>query len=332
MLLRSVAEAADRLGLRGRSLLVAVSGGIDSITLFSALDELAEELGLKLSIGHVNHGLRGDASHADQAFVERFGAARGARVETFDAAPEHARPGPSRERLTLQEAARHARYCALERGAGRVGADRIATAHTLDDQAETVLMRLLRGTGPDGLGGIPEHSTDLSPSAPVVRPLLGVSRAEIERFARSRRLNWREDSSNASPAYTRNRIRARIPDLAREFNPGLLRALADLADAQRRDTEWIEARVEQEVAARFSAVREALVIDAKDWAALPEPLARRVARAALVRAGAGRHVTRRHLERMCRFLAGAEPGKRLELPGRLTLERHREGFRLGPPC
>ncbi len=166
----------------------------------------------------------------------------------------------------------------------------------------------------------------------MVRPLLGVSRATIERFAHTRRLNWREDSSNASPAYTRNRVRAWIPDLAREFNPGLLRALADLADAQRRDTEWIEARVEQEVAARVSTNGDALVIDAKEWAALPAALARRVARAALVRAGAGRHVTRKHLDRMCRFLGSAETGKRLELPGRRILERRREGFRLGPSC
>ena len=331
MLLRSVAEALSRLDIRDSSLLVAISGGVDSVALFAALEELAEPFGLDLSIGHVNHGLRGADSDADQAFVETFGAERGVGVKAICAAPDRP-PGPSRERLTLQEAARQSRYAALECAARQVGAERIATAHNLDDQAETVLLRLLRGTGPDGLGGIPEHSADLSPSAPVVRPLLGVSRAAIERFARERGLSWREDASNASPAYTRNRVRARLPELAQEFNPGLLRALAKLADAQRRDTEWIAARVEQEVAARFSSDGGALLIDATNWAELPEALARPVARAALVRSGAGRHVTRVHLERMCGFFASAATGKRLELPGRRVLERRREGFRLHPPC
>ena len=139
----------------------------------------------------------------------------------------------------------------------------LATGHQADDQAETVLLRLLRGTGPDGLGGIPERS----PDGRIVRPLLGVSRAEIERFARSRRLSWREDASNASERYARNRLRRRwLPGLTQDFNPRLLRAIGNLAEAQRRDSEWIISRVEQEAASRFTQEGGWLVIDAKDWA------------------------------------------------------------------
>jgi len=328
MLIPAVSRALMRLGVREQRVLVAVSGGVDSVTLLHALHELAQAERLKLLIGHVNHGLRGEAAEADQGFVERLGAELGWPVEVARVAPREARRGgPSRDRPTLQEASRSLRYAALRELAERHDADRIATAHQADDQAETVLLRLLRGSGPDGLGGIRERSRD----GRVVRPLLAVSRAQIERFARERCLSWREDASNRSLAYARNRLRQRwLPGLAREFNPRLLRAIANLAEAQRRDTEWIEARIEQETALRFAWRGDWLLIDAKDWAALPEALSRRLARAALERCGAGRLASRVHLERMLAFGSAARPGKRLELPGGLRLERCREGFRLGP--
>ena len=327
-MVRSVAEAARRLGLPGRAVLVAVSGGIDSVTLLVTLHELAEELDLKLLIGHVNHGLRGADSEADQAFVEALGARLGLPVEVARVEPVRARQGhSSRDRPTIQEAARALRYAALQEIRERRGADHLATAHTADDQAETVLLRLLRGTGPDGLAGIPERS----PDGRIVRPLLGVSRAQIEHFAGERRLSWREDASNAQLDYARNRLRLRwFPGLAREFNPQLLRAIGNLAEAQRRDSEWIGARVEQEAARRFVVQGEWLVIDAKDWAALPEALSRRLAREALERCGAGRLASRVHLARMDAFLRSGRTGSAIELPGGLRLHRDRGSCRLGP--
>lgn len=328
MLLRALDEALTRLGLRDGTLLVAVSGGIDSVALLHGLDELAEKHHLKLLIGHVNHGLRGSESEADQAFVETLAAGLGVPWEVASVDPARARAGgSSRDRPTPQEAARELRYSALQAMAKRHGAGWLATAHQADDQAETVLLRLLRGAGPDALGGIPE----CSPDGRVVRPLLGVSRAEVERFAAERRLIWREDASNASDAYARNRLRHHwLPGLMQEFNPRLLRAIGNLAEAQRRDSEWIMSRVEQEAAARFVRMDGWLAIDTKDWAALPEALARRLTRLALQRCGASRLVTRVHLERMGAFLTSASPGKRIELPGDLRLERRRAGFRLGP--
>jgi len=328
MLVREAERAVGALGLAGRRVLVAASGGVDSTVLAHVLGELAGRQRLELAIGHVNHGLRGSDSDADEQVVRDLAAALGAPVAVSAVDPRALRSGrSSRERPTLQEAARTLRYEALRSMAERLGAGHIATAHNADDQAETVLLRLLRGTGPDGLGGIPERS----PDGVVVRPLLRVPRAEIEAFARARRLHWREDASNHSPDYTRNRLRHHwLPGLQREFNPRLLRVVADLADAQRRDSEWIESQVEREAALRMAFEGKWLRIDVKDWSQLPEALALRLARLALRRCGAGRHASRVHLQRMSEFLRSGRVGTHIEIPGILRLERDAAGCRLGP--
>jgi tRNA(Ile)-lysidine synthase len=326
---REVERAVLRLDLRGRCVLAAVSGGLDSTVLADALAVAAGSLrapALRVAIGHVHHGLRGAEADADQSAVEALARALGAPFAAERVAPHALREGgPSRNRPTLQEAARTLRYAALGRMAAQLGATRIATAHHADDQAETVLLRLFRGSGPDGLGGIPERSAD----GAVVRPLLRLSRADLERYARARGLRWREDASNSSPDYARNRLRKWLPRLAEDFNPRLLRAIADLAEAQQRDSEWIRAAVEREADARLAGEGTWLRIDTKDWGALPAALARRVAREALVRAGGARDVERVHLERMVTFLCSASPGRHIELPGGLSLVRDRAGFRLG---
>jgi tRNA(Ile)-lysidine synthase len=328
VLIREVARAVARLELGGAPVLVAVSGGIDSTALLHALHELCEEQRLNLSIGHVNHALRGDQSEADEAAVRALGEQLGLPIRVARVDPPALRRGrSSRERPTLQEAARTLRYRALRAMAEAAGSARIATAHTADDQAETVLLRLLRGTGPDGLVGIPARS----PDGRVVRPLLGVTRSEVEAFARERGLRWREDPSNQHLEYARNRLRqCWLPGLARDFNPRLLRAIGSLAEAQQRDSEWIWGQVEREAASRFAPDGAWLRIDAKDWASLPEAFSRRLALRALRLCGTGRHVSRVQLERMIGFLCSARTATYIELPGRLRLVRDRRGFRLGP--
>lgn len=319
MVTRSVAEALDRVGAGEGRILVACSAGIDSTVLLDSL----EALGRKLVVGHINHGLRGAGSDADERFVQRLAEARGLAFFAEPVEPESLRRDrSSRERPTLQEAARRLRYDALERLAGAAGADWIATGHTADDQAETLLLRLLRGAGPDALAGIPARAGAL------IRPLLGVRRADVERYAGERGLVWREDPSNRSPAYTRNRIRRLIRQLEADFNPKFSRALGDLAEAQRRDRVWLEGLVAREAESRFSYLGGVLVIEAKDWNELPDALALRLAREALHRSGAARDVTRVHLERVVKYLRGGRTGTAIELPGGLELAREGGSFQL----
>jgi tRNA(Ile)-lysidine synthase len=326
MRVREVAAAARSLDLPGRRVLVAVSGGVDSVVLFHALHGLAGSLELDLCIGHVNHGLRGQGSEGDEAAVRALAAKYGVPVQVARVDPERLRRGrASRDRPTLQEAARRARYDALRAIAGEHRAERLATAHTLDDQAETVLLRILRGSGPDGLGGIPERSSD----GFVVRPLLRISREEILAYATAQGLSWREDPSNADPAFARARLRSNwLPGLRDAFNPQLLRAIGDLAEAQRRDSEWIAEIVEGEADRFFTVEDGGLRIARSGWDALPEALARRVVRLALRRTGAARDISRVHLERVVNALRSPRRGSCIELPGGLELTCEHDAFRL----
>jgi tRNA(Ile)-lysidine synthase len=319
-----VERALLAAGATDRSLLVAASGGLDSTVLAHLLAELREPLGLDLVLAHVNHGLRGRASEADAEAVERLAQKLGVPFASARVDPKALRTGtPSRSRPTMQEAARTLRRAALEHMRVERGCEHVVTAHHADDQAETVLMRLLRGCGPDGIGGIGESGE----AGVVLRPLLGVSRAEIECYAEGGHLDWREDTSNSDPRYTRNRIRAELLPALRDFNPQLLRAITDLAEAQRRDTEWLQTLVEQEAEGLVTReTKGVLRIAAHGWHERPEALARRLARWLLVEAGAGRDVTRAHLLRVVDFLRHGCAGTAIELPGGLRLERDRDSF------
>ena len=295
-----------------------------------ALVDAGDDVHHRLAVGHVEHGLRGADSLADAAFVEAQARARGCAFGLERVDVRGARSGgPSRTRPTLQEAARALRYDALRRIAARLGAARVATAHTLDDQAETLLLRLLRGCAPDALGGIPERS----PDGAVVRPLLGATREAVRGYACARGLAWREDASNASPVYARNRVRHELlPRLAAEFNPRLLRALANLAEASCRDAEWIRSVVDGLAQQRFERAttgddgEPCIRIDPKGWdeAALPDALARRLVARAFDELGAGRERTRAHVSRVLDFLRrapDAQIGRCIELPCGLRLVR-----------
>ncbi len=275
----------------------------------------------------MNHGLRGAESDADEKAVAELASRLDARFAAERVDPARLQEGrSSRTRPTTQEAARILRREALERLRAQLGCDRIATAHHADDQAETVLMRILRGCGPDSLGGIGETC----PDGVAIRPLLRISRDEILEYAEKHRLPWREDASNTDPKYTRSWLRAQVIPELRDFNPQLLRAIGDLAEAQRRETEWVAPLVEEEAALLFDRSHPgSLGIAAGGWSERPEALARRLVVLAMVEMGAGRDVSRAHLMRVLGFLRQGRSGTAIELPGDLELRRVSAGsFRL----
>lgn len=222
----------------GSKVLVAVSGGADSVVLLHILLKIRPALRCELVVGHVDHGLR-PSSASDARFVEGHALALGLEalvrrgdVRTF-----------AKERgLTVEEAAREVRYTLLKEMAQGVKANLIATAHTATDQAETVLMRLIRGTGPLGLVGISKRRDD-----GLVRPLLCATREEVRAYAEDLGLPFVEDSTNQDPRFLRNRIRLEVLPLLRQLNPRIDFALSSLAE----DATDLSGLVESQIAPFF---------------------------------------------------------------------------------
>jgi len=220
----------DRVG-------VAVSGAADSVSLLLLLLELRKKLGIVLSVVHFNHTLRGKASDADEAFVAKLAAKHGLE---FHSASVDVSKKAIEERINLEDAARRARYDYLRSLAESGACPRIVVAHTADDQAETVLAHLLRGTGLMGLGGI--HPV----AGPVIRPLLGIRRGELRRFLRAQKQTWREDATNRNTKRMRARIRKKLlPLLEKQFQPAIVKHLTTLAELAREDEAFLEAIAEE---------------------------------------------------------------------------------------
>jgi tRNA(Ile)-lysidine synthase len=216
---------------------VAVSGGADSVALLFLLLEIREKLGIVLSVVHFNHQLRGKASDADEKFVAALAKRLGLAY--------HADRGDvagmaKRGKANLEDAARRARYAFFERLVKEGHVDYVAVAHTADDQAETVLAHILRGTGLAGLGGI--HPV----AGHVIRPLLAVRREELRAYLKSQKQTWREDATNLDTTRTRARIRKKLlPLLEKQFQPGVVNHLTTLAELAREDEAFFEAILEE---------------------------------------------------------------------------------------
>ena len=263
--LEAVRRAVARHNLirPGDKVLVAWSGGPDSTALLHILLELRLKVPFEVAAAHFDHRLR-PAAAADAAFVRREAARLGI---PFLAARRDVRAFARARKLNLEDAARLLRYAFLNRAAARLGADRIATGHTLDDQAETVLIRLLRGSGPRGLSGI--HP---SIGGTVIRPLLEASRADVLDYCRRRGLAFRRDETNADPRYVRNRIRHRLlPYLERNFGPGGPAALGRLAEIEREEDAYLDAAAAKAYASllRPSARGASSSLDARSASGTP---------------------------------------------------------------
>ena len=303
----------QRLFAPGETVVVAVSGGADSVVLLDLLVRLAE-LRLNLVVAHLNHGLRGDASDGDERFVARLAAGYGLpcalrRVEVAaDAACD---------RLSLEEAGRRARYAFFDDTARAHGAASIALAHHRDDQAETVLIRLLRGAGGGGLSAMESCS-----QGRLKRPLLKVPRREIERYLSSRGLDHRTDESNADTTILRNSIRHELIPLLTRYNPKVVERLAATAEILACDEELL-AELTETAFRRLSACdRLQVVLDAAALALEPRGLRLRLYRRALLeRRGDLREIGLAHLEAIDRLVASARPNARLKLPGECSVQR-----------
>ncbi|HSV94084.1 MAG TPA: tRNA lysidine(34) synthetase TilS, partial [Desulfobacterales bacterium] len=226
-------QAVDRHALLapGDAVLVAVSGGADSTALLHLLHGRAERLGLRLGVGHLDHGLRPESA-AEALAVERLAGRLGlaAHIERADVQRLRHRLGTS-----IETAAREARYDFLRRTAGSHGYRKVALGHHADDNAETLLLHLLRGSGRSGLGGIRAVRDGM-----LIRPLLQAFRLDIEAYLRGRGIAWLTDASNADPMLRRNRIRHElIPLLERDFQPAARRVLSRTAEVLAEEEAWI---------------------------------------------------------------------------------------------
>jgi tRNA(Ile)-lysidine synthase len=243
----------ETLPLGMASGVVAVSGGADSVALLRALHSLYPA---SLTVAHINHRLRGEESDADDDFVRQLAGqlALTYRVKAIDV-------GEMAEGANLEATARQVRYEFLAEVAASAGAAWIATGHTADDQAETVLHRLIRGTGLQGLRGIARRQSR------IVRPLLTVTRAEVIEYLSSLNQTFREDSSNLDPRFTRNRLRREVLPLLKTFNPALVTALGQIAAQAGEAFELLEAEAASWVSdVELPRAGNRLILDATKFA------------------------------------------------------------------
>jgi tRNA(Ile)-lysidine synthase len=340
-LLSRVHDAIETRGLlhAGERVGVAVSGGADSVALLLLLVDLRKQLGVVLSVAHFNHKLRGKDSDKDERFVAKLAAKSGL---VFHSGQLDVGAKAKRDRTNLEDTARRARYEFFETLVRSGHIDKVVVAHTADDQAETVLAHILRGTGLAGLGGIhPEVGH-------VVRPLLGVRRAELRAYLRSKKQTWREDATNRDTTRMRARIRKKLlPLLEEQFQPAVVRHLATLAELAREDEAlldaWATSRLRQHVDLKPGWARiliEELLEDGKIKDCPTETaesadkrnigMARRVVRRIVkqVRPSGGQ-LNAEHVRAILELAASGENGKSLELPGGLRVRREHDALVFG---
>ena len=296
---------------RGSRVLCAVSGGADSVCLLGALYHLRERLGITLLCAHYNHNLRGDESNRDEDFVRELVKNRFPGVELLVGSGDVTHRAKEL-RAGVEETARQMRYAFLQEVAHREGADRIATAHTANDNAETILLHLARGTGLQGLTGIAPVRGNL------IRPLLTTTRQEVEEFLRTEGIPWVEDSTNADLNFSRNRVRrAVIPELEKLY-PGFARRVSENAVFLREDEAYLSAQA-AELSERSEWRGTELTISAELLAQAHRPIAVRAVRQLLARLRDGDDTcSAAHLEAVLELCASEDPSGEVHLPGMIA--------------
>lgn len=301
------------------TILVGVSGGPDSLCLLDILISLQSVFNLNLHIVHLNHQLRGEESDSDARFVADLAKRLGidCTIENHDV-----KEYQSHHKCTLEEAARELRYAFFSRIAESIGADHVAVGHNADDQAETIIMHLVRGTGLCGLKGMSpgmQMQIEGVGSISVIRPLLEVRRREIEEYCITRQLQPRYDSSNWSDDYLRNRIRSEIMPKLEEYNPAIVEGLIRMSRLVDEDINYIDQEVELVLESIIGYFSDGIIIDNDLFNALPMALKRRTLRVALGRLmGNLKDMEMVHIESVIGVISDPA-GKKLSLPSGLTL-------------
>jgi|Deesub1362B_J571_1020462.scaffolds.fasta_scaffold00082_82 tRNA(Ile)-lysidine synthase len=307
-ILEKVKRTIDRYGMLfgGERIMVGLSGGPDSVCLLHILKELSPSFRLGLMALYVDHGLRPEETAKEIEFCKEVCKGLGVEffiksVDTRGYAEEHS--------LSIQEAARRLRYWMFEQTALEAEADRIATGHNADDQAETVVMRLLRGSGMKGLGAIPPVR------GKVIRPLLEVQRQEIEQYLTARGIQWLTDSSNLSDKYLRNRIRKELMPVLKRFNPKIVETLCRTAALLREENEYIEARVNSALMKLISRRTDKKVeLFLAPLENMERVILRRALRRAIDETKGLRGIGFEHIEEIIDMIQSAPTGARLYLP------------------
>ncbi len=302
---------------KGRSVVVAVSGGADSVGLLRVMEAARRELDLGISVAHLDHGVRGEASREDARFVADLAASLELEIDLGSWTPERM--------ADFEAEARRARYAWLISVAKARGAGAVAVAHTLDDQAETILHRIVRGTGPRGLSGMTPRRK-LSEDLTLIRPFLSVRRGEIREYLQSIGQTWREDASNADCRRTRARIRQEVlPQLAASLNPRVSEALVRLGELAGEEHRTLEALLKR-LARRVMVADEAgtLVVDLGKLQKWPILVRMGVLRRIWRRSGRSeRAMSARHWRELAVLVGGgvSDRPRSLRLPGGLKAER-----------
>jgi tRNA(Ile)-lysidine synthase len=321
---------AQRLVSPGETLVVAVSGGPDSVCLLHILVGLRKKLGISLHAAHLNHRLRGEEAEADARYVATL-------VKQLDVPAtidsRDVRAHQAEHRLSPEEAAREVRYAFLAQVARSISTERVAVGHTADDHTETILMHLIRGSGTRGLRGLLSSSRWRSPSGAsltVIRPLLAVSREETAGYCQQHGLKPRLDSSNLSLSPLRNRIRRQLMPLLRRYNPQVAEALFRTARIAADDLAFIDQEVAQLWGDIARDMESSVVLDMARFLALPSALQRSLLRAAIEKCLSNlKDIEARHIEEVMAVLR-KPAGKSINLPAGLVFAVEYDRYFIGP--
>jgi len=313
--LESVRRTIKRFNMLSpcETVVVGVSGGADSIGLLYILTDI-EEYNLRLIVSHLNHGIRHEEGKRDAEFVGEIAKRLNLPFEFKEVDTPEFKKGSN---LSIEEAARILRYGFFKEVLHKYGAQRVATAHTLDDQAETVLMRLIRGSGALGLSGIPPVSEGY-----IIRPLIETPRSEIEEYLRVKGVEWVEDSTNWAMDFLRNRIRHKLIPELQGYNPRIREALSRTANILRVEEDFIKSRAKNWFEYVFGSGGGELVGNISRYKLIPDALRPAFLRMAIEKLkGNLRKVSFSHIDSMDGLLLSENPSGEISLPDRIVMAK-----------